>query len=151
MRQARVGAAEMFRNFVAKLAEPFYMNFVDDGLVEFPSGRVVLAPVEALVDDHGFRHVPRAVAVVALQVVAAQRIRKHRVIPLDVAADRLRIRIDQQLCRMTALPLCRIPWPVHAKTVALPGTDTRQVAMPAERGVFRQANTPFVTGVIEEA
>src|SRR6185369_612034 len=120
MREARIRAAEMFRNFVAKLAEPFYVDFVDNTLVELASRRLVLAPVEAVIDDHRFRNIRSAVAVVALQVIAAQGIRKNGVVPLDVAANRLRIWIDQQLRRIAALPLCRIPRPMHAKTVALP-------------------------------
>src|SRR6185369_13729235 len=43
MREARIRAAEMFRNFVAKLAEPFYVDFVDNTLVELASRRLVLA------------------------------------------------------------------------------------------------------------
>src|SRR5215475_4592928 len=105
MRKARVGAAEILRNFVPKFAEALYVNFIDDGLVELPSRRGVAAPVETVVNDHGFRNIRRAVAVIALQVVATDGIWKYGVVPLDVAANRLRIRIDEQLCRITALPL----------------------------------------------
>src|SRR5690349_22167235 len=151
MREARIGAAEMFWNFVPKLAEAFDVNFVDDRFVELPARRSVVAPVEAVINDHGLRDIGCAIALVALQVVATKRIRKHRVVPRDVAADRLRVRIDQQLCRIAPQPLYRVPSPVDAETVALTWSDTRKIPVPAERGTFRQTNTPLLTGAIEQA
>ena len=150
MRQTRVRAAQMLWNLVAMLAESLDVNFVDHRLVQLSSGRAVAAPVEAVVNDDRLRNIRRAVAVVALKIIAPQRIRKDRVIPFDVAADRPGVGIDQQLRRIAALPLRWIPWAVHAETVALAGTDPREIRVPAECGALRQPDAPFVTGVIEQ-
>ena len=94
-----------------QLREALDVHLVDDRLVQLPAQRAVAFPVERVVDDDGFRHERRAVGVVALQVVAAERVGEDRRVPPDVAGDRARVGIDQQLGGVAAMPLRRIPRP----------------------------------------
>jgi hypothetical protein len=131
--------------------EPFHVNFVDDRFVQLAKQRLIALPVEPVVDDDRFRHVRSAVGVVALEIVAAERIRKHRRRPVDLAADGARVRIDQQLRRIAAVSLSGIPGAVHAESVALAGADAAQVAVPAERGPLLEVETGLTALLIEEA
>ena len=58
-------------------------------------------------------------------------IREHRLVPVPVAVDRLRVGIEQQLGRVAPVPVVGRPRAVHAVAVPLPGLDARQIAVPA--------------------
>ena len=133
------------------LGEPFDVNLVDHRLVQLSTKRTIALPVEGIVDDDGLRHVRRVVIVVALQIVSAERIGKHRRIPLDPSGDGARIGIDEQLGRVAAESVCRIPWTVHAKPVALARTDAAKVGVPAERRPLGKVDARFATVAIEQA
>ena len=149
MRDARIRAAQMLRHLAMQLAEALDVHFVDHRLVQLAPRRTIAAPVKRIVDDDRLRHERRAVAIVALQVVAAERIGKDSVVPLDAAGDRLCVRIHQQLCRIAALPLRRIPRAMHAISVLLPGANSRQVSVPAEGRSFRKCNPCLAIGLVE--
>jgi hypothetical protein len=150
MREPGVGAADVLGNLRVPLREALEVHLVDDRLVQLAAERPVAAPVERAVDDDRLGHVRTAVGVVALQVVAAQRIGEHGRVPVDVPGDGAGIRIDEQLRRIAAVPLRRLPWTVDAKTVTLARADTGQVAVPAERGALRQVDARFTALLVEE-
>src|SRR4051812_13176689 len=101
------------------------MDLVDDRLVQLAPWRPIASPVERVVYDDRLRNVGRAIAVVAHHIVAADRVRKHGIVPLDVPVDRLRVWIDEQLRGIAPLPVRGIPRSVHTVPVALPGLDAR--------------------------
>src|SRR5207247_18244 len=68
----------------------------------------------------------------------------------DRPVDRLRVRVDEELRRVEALTVERIPGPVHAVAVALTGADSREVGVPVERGALGQGDTLLVAVAVEE-
>ena len=70
---------------------------------------------------------------------------------VDVAVDRVRVRVDQELGRVEAQPGLRLVRPVDAVAVALPGPDARQVAVPVERVALGQLDARLCPVVVEEA
>ena len=149
-----VRAAQLFPHCRHLLGEALHMRLVDDRLVPGRGGVPVVFPVERLVDhdrlgDHG-----RVVLVVPLEVgVLSVRHVRQRVpaLPQHGALDRLRVRVDQQLVRVEAMPLLRRPPPVDAVAVPLPRPDPRQVAVPVERGALGERVTRLTVGLVEEA
>ncbi len=63
--------------------------------------------------------------VVSLQVVGEQRLGE-----VEVAVERLAVRVEQQLARIAAVTRRGIPWPVYPEAVTLTGCDGGQVAVP---------------------
>src|SRR5207248_2935299 len=96
------------------------------------------------------RDVRRAVRIFALEIVAAERIRKQRGIPVDLSDDRAGVRVEQQFRRIAAEPLRRIPRAVNAEPVSLSRTDTAQIPMEAERRTLRQRERAFVALLVEQ-
>src|SRR6185437_14126049 len=90
----------------------------------------VVAPLEPRVGDHRQRHERRAVRVVALPVVAAERVTVNGGVPPDLAVDRRGVRIEQQLGRIAPQAVLRVVRAVDAVAVALPVADARQEAVP---------------------
>ena len=64
--------------------------------------RPIVLPVKKRIDHHRLRHAGSTVAAVDMQIgiVSAHAVGKDRLLPIDMAADRLGIGIDQQLCRV---------------------------------------------------
>src|SRR6202158_6142757 len=126
------------------------MGLVNDRLMQRPVGWPVSGPVEMRVVDHRLEDVRRAVLDIdggrVLQVVAvAGRV------PVDVAVDRARVRIKQQLARVAADSLIGRVWTVDPIAVALAGPDVRQVRMPGECVDFLQPDPSLFTSVVEQA
>src|SRR5437879_6476860 len=67
----------------------------------------------------------------------------------ESTADRLGVRIDQQLRRSEATAGRGVVAAVDAVAVGLPGTDARQVAVPVERRPLLQFDALFVLAVVE--
>ena len=66
-------------------------------------------------------------------------------VPVDVAVDRLGVRVEQQLGRVAPQALGRVPRAVDAVAVALAGADVGQVGVPAvavDLGAARSAPRP---------
>jgi hypothetical protein len=151
VRQPRVRAAQVLGHLVPELAEALDVHLVDDRLVQRPARRPIPAPVERVIDDDRLRNIRPAVAIVALQVVAAERTREHGVIPFDVAGDRFRVRVHEQLRRVAALAVRWIPGAVDAIAVLLPRAHARQAAVPAEGGFFGKRHAGLAVVLVEEA
>ena len=112
-------------------------------------------PVEGRIDDDALRDRVGVVLVVQLEVgvLAARRdVRQHvREIPGDVALDRLRVGVDQQLGRVEAVAVLGLVAAVDAVAVALPGPDAGEVAVPVEGRVLAQRDALLGVGLVEEA
>ena len=117
----------------------------------FRRSGAITFPVEGIVDDDGFWRVRRVVVVVALEIVSAERIGKHRRVPGDAAGNGARVGIDEELCGIAAESVCGIPGPVHPKAVTLAGADAAKVRVPAERGPLGKVDARLVSVAIEQA
>ncbi len=112
--------------------EPLDVRLVDHGAVVGDARRDIPGPVEALVDDDAEHHARGGVVVVAnlgiVEVVAEQRL-----VPLEVTAGRLGVRVEQQLVPVGSLAGGRVIRPGDPVPVPLTWTHPRQVGVPDER------------------
>ena len=150
MCEAGVGTAKGLGHAKMPFGEALDVDLVNQGLVQTIARGAIVTPIEGIVHDYGFGHVRSAVAVVALQIVAAKGVRKDRLLPVDAAADGARVGIDQQLRGIAAHTLCRVPRTVHAIAVTLPRADATEVPVPAERAALRQVESLLVSRFVEE-
>ena len=86
------------------------------------------------------------VALLGLEVVA-----EDRRVPVDLAVDGLRVRVEQQLVRVAALALGGVVGAVHAEAVALTGVDAGQEGVPDVAVHLGEADALLVALVVEEA
>ncbi len=138
--EAGEGAADVLGDVRPDRGHPLHVRLIDDGLGPGMLGRAVVAPGHGGVDHDAFRHDEGGVAAVGRGVAAggAEAIAEMRVVPADFALQRSRIRVDQQLVRIEAVPVRRIVGPVHAVAVELARPDLGQVAVPDLVGEFGQ-------------
>ena len=129
VREAGVGAAQLLGHVGVQLGEALDVGLVDDRLVVGDVGPAVALPVEERVDDDAVRHVRRGVVVVA-RVGVAEVVAEQRLVPVDLAAGRLGVGVEQQLGGVAAQALAGVLRAVHAVAVALAGLHLRQVAVP---------------------
>jgi len=107
-------------------------------------GRVVVAPVEGVVDHHALGDAGGAVALIDRQIgllVVARLVTEDRLRPVDLAPGRLRVRIDEQLARVAAVPALGRVGSVHAQPVKLPGAEAWHVAVEDVAGGLVQIET----------
>ena len=117
------------------------------------SGRregLVVTPVEASVDDDRAWDERSAVLVVP-QIRRPQLVTEDRRLPGDAALDGASVRVEQQLGGVASQTGCRIPRAVDTVAVALSGTDTWDVAVPAEARDLREVQARFHSVSVEEA
>ncbi len=126
---AGVRAAHVLRHVRVQLGEPLDVGLVDDRLVVGDVQEPVALPVEERVDHDAEGHVLRRVVVVA-GVGVAEVVAEQRLAPLDLAARRLGVRVEQQLVGVAPQALLGVPRAVHAVAVPLAGLDRGQVAVP---------------------
>jgi hypothetical protein len=156
--ETAVGPAQILAHTGPKLREALDVELVDDRLLPRrprPDDLIVL-PLERRVDHDRLRHRRRRVGrvdgeVSVLRAGAGHVRERARRTPVDGAVDRLRVRVDQQLRGIEAVPRQRLVRAVHAIAVALPRPDARQVAVPVERGPFVQLDALFPVVAVEQA
>ncbi len=146
---AGVGAAHRLGHVRVGLGQALDVRLVDHRVRVLVARGPVDAPVEVRVDHHGLRHVDGRVLVVA-RVRVAEGVAEHRLVPVELAVDRLRVGVEQQLVRVAAMPLRRVPRAVHAVAVALTGLDPREEDVPDERVDLGQFDPGLVAGLVEE-
>jgi hypothetical protein len=61
-----------------------------------------------------------------------EAVAEQGLVAVDLAIDRLGVRVKEQLGRIAPLPLIGLVRPVDPEAVALAGPDTRHVAVPHE-------------------
>ena len=150
VREAGVRPPQVRIDVRVQLRQPLDVRLVDDGLVEWRTGRLVVAPGEGRVHDDAPGHERPAVGRVHL-VGCVRPMPEHRRLPAHVTLDGLRVRIDQELRRIAALPVRGVPRAVHAVAVPLSRHDRGQVAVPDEAGRLREVHAHLVVVVVEEA
>ena len=124
-----------------QLGEAFDVRLIDDRAVPgHAAAPVFAAPLEVGIDDDGFRHEGRAVALVEGEVVAlgADRVAEHGGIPGQQAGMGARIRVEQQLVWIEAMTLLGRVRPVGAKPIASRRSDPLDMAVKDLVGVFGQ-------------
>ena len=126
----RVRAAHLLGHRRVALREALDVGLVDDRVVHPVVRRAVVAPVEERVGDDGARDVRRAVGRVHL-VGVVEVVGEAGLVPVDLAVDRLGVRVEQELGRVAPQPLVRVPRSVDAVAVALAGADVGEVGVPA--------------------
>lgn len=126
------------------------VRLVDDALAVRDARWPVARPVEVGVDHDPEHRVRRRVVAVALARVV-EPVREQRLIPVDLALHRLRVRIEQQLLACAPLTRKRVVRAVHSVPVALPGLHARQVGMPDERIDIDELDLRLDPIVVEEA
>ena len=125
----RVGAAQLRRDLRVEHRHAADVGFVDDGLVQRCIGRTVVAPVEVGVADDRLGDVTSGVGVVArLRVV--ELVGEARRVPVDVAGDRLGVGVEQQLVRVAAQTVERLPGTVDPVPVRLPRAHVGEIGVP---------------------
>ena len=109
------------------------MHLVHNRIGQWPLGPVVVLPIKFGVDDDTLRDAGGGVLVVELEIVAGSGIMgKDRRLPLDFAGDGFCVRIDQQLRRIEAMALFRLPRTMNPIAVELAGLNPCKKAMPNE-------------------
>ena len=150
VRQPGVRAALLGRDLLVQLGHSLDVCLVDDRLVVGDVEASVALPVEERVDHHGLGHVRAGVVVVA-RVLVAEGVAVQALVPVDVARGGLGVGVEQQLVRVAAQPLLRVPRPAHPVAVALTGLDPRQVAVPDVGVDLGQLDPGLGAGLVEEA
>ena len=130
--------------------EPAHVGLVDDRVRPGHVRAAVLAPREGVVDHHRPGHVRARVAVVGVQVVAADPVAEHRLVPVDHPLDGPRVGVEQELGRVAARPPLRVVGAVDPEAVALAGADLGHVAVPGVGGDLGQAQPPLDPGLVEQ-
>ena len=139
--QAGVGAAEMFGDHGVLHGVAADVDLVDDRVGERGIGRAIACPVEVAVDHDGFGDAVGGVLVVALEVIAAgDVVGEDGGLPVDVASDGLGVGVDEELGRVEAVALFRLPRAVDAIAVALAGLDVADETVPDVGGALVQGD-----------
>src|SRR5271166_1191655 len=108
------------------------MKFIDERLVPGRQRRTIVAPGERSVHYGRQRSKPCAVAFVERQVGVGmiELVGEQRIIPLQVAPDRLRVRVEQEFLGVEPVSLLRLERAMHPVTVELAGNDVGKVVVP---------------------
>ena len=104
VREPGVRPALLLRHVGVQLGEALDVRLVDEGLVVGDGEAAVALPVEERVDDHAVRHV-RGGVVVVRAVLVAEVVGEQRLVPLDLAAGRLGVGVEEQLVGVAAQAL----------------------------------------------
>ena len=154
LRESEVLAAQMLRYAGVPLRETLDVQLVDDRVAPRDARRTHAAPVECRIGHAAPRHVVGAVGRVRDPVVAGLGAVQRRV-PRDVAGERGRAGIHQQLGRIESMPVRGLVRAVHPVTVQCSrAAEARgQETVPDAAGPGRQCESRDFTaaGGIEEA
>src|SRR4051812_18938336 len=98
------------------LAQAAHMRFVDYRVGQRYAWRPVVAPIEAVVVDDGFRHRAGTVAPIHAQIALGriQPIAEQGIGPADAADEFPSVRIEQQLVRIETMSVFGVVGTVHA-------------------------------------
>ena len=77
--------------------------------------------------------------------------REYGFIPVNLSVDAFCIRIEEKIGWIASESCVRRPWSMDPESVSLPGSDTREITMPAMRSQFRKVVPVFKSIVIEKA
>src|SRR4030095_1505214 len=137
MAQPGIGSAQLSGYVGMVDRKPFDMHFVNNRLMPLGTRMAVIAPVEIRRSHDAFRHEGSAVDVVRWTVRIVERIREYGLIPSCLSFNRPRIRVQEQLGRIAAVPFLGLPGSVHTKAITLARPNVGQVTMPTKTCNFR--------------
>ena len=117
-----------------------HVHLIDDGPRGRHSRRRLPVPIETGIDDDGLRHEGCAVALVEREIFVgvADRVAEAGGVPNHAADQLARVRIEQQLVRVEAMPLLGLVGAVHAIPVDEARHSAFEIAVPGLVRVFRQ-------------
>ncbi len=150
MRHTGVGAPVLRRKPGVGDRQTADMRLVDDRLVVRGARRAVAVPVEERADDHRLHHPGRGILGVHA-VGVAEVVAEDRLVPVDLAVDRLRIRVQKKLGRIAPQPLGGFVGAVDPIPVSLAGADARQEAVVDEGVGFLQLDPGLGVVLVEQA
>ena len=127
MGQGGIGAALRIGNRRVKLRQRLHMGFVDHGLPEGTTDRRDREFGQVGGRHHAARHEGRAVAPVDLVLaLEAPTVPVEGIVPTDPAMDLARIGVENELRRIEAVTVGRVPGAVHPVAVELAGNTPRR-------------------------
>jgi hypothetical protein len=107
------------------------MNFVDNGVGQRQLGPAIAFPVKLAFDHHALWNTGSRVLSIYLEIVTGCGIMaKDGRLPVDLARDRLGVRIDQEFGGIEATALFRLPWAVDSISIELAWLDIAEQAVP---------------------
>ncbi len=145
-----VSAADLFGDGGVQLRQSPHVGLVDEGLRVRRLGLAVAAPVEVRVHDDTHHLVGRRVLVVA-RVGLPEVVAEHRLSPLHLSLDGLRVRVEHQFVRVEPLAAGGVVLAVDPISVALPRLDRGQVAVVDEGVDIDEIDARLGAVVVEEA
>src|SRR5438067_7633155 len=83
--------------------------------------------------------------------MVVELVAEQRLIPVDVALECFRIRIEQELLRVAPQPSLRLVRTMHAEAIALTWPDVGEVTVPDERVPLGQAEPGLLALVVVQA
>ena len=121
--QSEVGAAQVRRDPGMLHGHAAHVRLVNDGPVPRRAGRTVVLPGEGGVDHDGLGERGRRVAAVEREIGlrVAHRVAEQVVVPVDEAAHRLGIRIDEEFVGVETVAVRRLVRSVDLVAVQRPG------------------------------
>ncbi len=147
--EGRVGAAQLLGEPRVTHGQALDVGLVDHRVVVLGARRAVVAPVEVRVDHHRGHGVRRRVQVVA-PLGRAEVVAVHLLAPPDRPADRLRVRVEQQLRGVAAQPASGVVRAVHPEPVPLSRHHARHVRVPHERVALAQFHRRLRAVVVQQ-
>ena len=149
--QAQIGAALLVGNDRVLHGQPADVRLVDHGLVVRDARWLVPDPVEVRAYHDRARHAPRRVDLTRPIPGEHPVVAEQSVISGGVPLDRLGVRVEQQLARVTQMALYRIPRAMHPVPVPLARADAGQVPVPDEPVDLVQVDPRLGAVVVEQA
>ena len=155
-RQAAIGAAQAWRHVFTLLRQALDVRLIDDGVL--PGNMradLAAAPVEGLIDDHGFRHAAGIVAPVEREILtrASGAVGEMCIAPYQPSGKPPSIGIEQQLIGVEAVTVFGLIGAVNAIALKFAGPDIGKITVKHLIGIFGQLNAALfaLAGLIEQA
>ncbi len=138
--EPREGAALALANRRMTDREAAHMHFEDDRLFPGIARVAVIVPGEGAIGHPAFRHVAGAVAAIDGEILAraAEAISEQHIAPAQLAGNRPRIGVEQQLVGVEPVAGSGVVGAVHPVAVELAGARLGQITVPHLVGVFRE-------------
>ncbi len=150
VRDRGIRAADLLGHLGVGHRHALDVRLVDDRLVVLVARRAVVAPVEVGVDDDREHRLAEVVVGVALLRVL-EVVGEQRLVVGDLALDRLRVGVEQQLAGVAAVPVVGVVGAVHPEAVSLSGLQAGDVCVPDEAVDLGQVEARLGAVVVDEA
>src|ERR1700761_5310411 len=136
MRHARKRSSQLFGDLRETLGKPLYMELVNNGIIIRHLRRLIVFPIEMMIDHDGLGRNRRIIPVVEREIVLADGIAEQCIVPFTYRANTFCIRIEQDLGRVKTMPVLRFIWTVDAISIECAGFEIGDIAMPDVMGPF---------------